>query len=142
MLRPVVTKSALLLIAGSVWICIGAMLVLIALSWLSKPPAVNLFVFAGAGVALALVIHHFGFLKIANKNMIRILALDKKPGLWSFIPLRSYAIIAVMITMGALLRHSSIPKHFLAILYIGIGLGLMLSSVRYFRAFFRNAKRT
>jgi hypothetical protein len=38
--------------------------------------------------------------------------------------------------MGGLLRHSMIPKKELAILYIGIGLALILSSVRYIRVFY------
>jgi hypothetical protein len=37
-----------------------------------------------------------------------------------------------MIALGLLLRHSAIPKPYLAILYIGMGLALLLSSLRYF----------
>jgi len=46
-----------------------------------------------------------------------------------------------MITMGAILLHTTIPKHYLAVLYIGIGLALVLSSVRYFRFFIREIRR-
>jgi hypothetical protein len=44
-------------------------------------------------------------------------------------------IIIVMVTMGTSLRHSAIPQQYLAILYTGIGLALILSSLRYIRAF-------
>lgn len=42
-----------------------------------------------------------------------------------------------MITAGFILRHSVIPKKNLSILYLGIGLALVLSSVRYIRVFFK-----
>jgi hypothetical protein len=60
---------------------------------------------------------------------------------FAFIPWKSYLIIFIMVMMGALLRHSVIPKKDLAILYIGIGLALLLSSVRYIRIFYREMTR-
>jgi hypothetical protein len=50
---------------------------------------------------------------------------------------KSYLIVLVMVSMGIALRHSSLPKQYLSILYNGIGLGLFLSGIRYFRFFFR-----
>jgi ABC-type nickel/cobalt efflux system permease component RcnA len=50
---------------------------------------------------------------------------------------KSYILVAVMMTMGIALRHSSIPKQFLSVLYLAIGLALMLSSLRYIRRFIR-----
>jgi hypothetical protein len=67
--------------------------------------------------------------------------MDEKQCLFAFIPWKSYLMIALMITMGAILRHSSIPKPYLAILYTTIGLALILSSVRYIRTFFQVKKR-
>lgn len=128
-------------LAGFVWICVGAMLLLLASSWLLNVANANSTVFAGAGVALALLVHHFGFLRIVDKNLRRILSMDGKKCLFAFIPWRSYLIIAVMIAMGITLRHSAIPKQYLAVLYIGIGLALILSSVRYMRVFLREAGR-
>jgi len=117
------------------------MLLFLAFSWLSKASNVNSTVFVSAGVVLALLVHHFGFLKIVDKNLKRILPMDDKKCLFSFIPWKSYLIIAVMIAMGTILRHSAIPKQYLAILYIGVGLALILSSVRYMRVFFREIRR-
>ena len=53
----------------------------------------------------------------------------------------SYIIIAVMIIMGTLLRHSEIPKPYLAILYTGIGFALILSSIRYIRIFIKEIRK-
>jgi len=50
---------------------------------------------------------------------------------------RSYFIVLLMVTLGIILRHSSIPKNYLAVLYIGIGLALFLSGIRYLRFFIK-----
>lgn len=138
--KPAVTKVVLLFLAGGVWICVGVMLVSLAVSWLLATADGNGYVFAGSGVALALVVHHFGFLRIVDKNLKRILPADKKRCIFSFMPWKSYLIIPVMITMGIILRHSPVPKEYLAILYLGIGLALILSSVRYVRVFLREIR--
>jgi len=48
---------------------------------------------------------------------------------------RSYMIVLVMVSMGIALRHSSIPRPYLSVLYNGIGLALFLSGIRYLRFF-------
>jgi hypothetical protein len=139
--KPAVHNHLLLFLAGLVWILVGSALLFLAFSWLSKASNIDVQFFAIAGVILALLVHHLGFLKIADKNLQRILLMHRKSCLFAFIPWKSYIIIAVMISMGSILRHSTIPKHYLAILYIGIGLALVLSSVRYFRIFIREIRR-
>ena len=131
--KPGVDRSVLLLVAGFLWICVGAMLLTFSYSWLHAPQAGGSLVFAGAGVLLALVIHHFGFLRVVDKNLGRILPMEGKRCLFSFMSWQSYLIVPVMVLMGLLLRHSPIPKPYLSILYTGIGLALILSSVRYLR---------
>ena len=138
--KPAVPKVVLLFLAGGLWLCVGFMLLFLAVSWLLKAPNVNRTVFAGIGVVLALFVHHFGFLKIVEKNLSRILPVDEKRCLFSFMPWKSYLIVLIMIAMGTLLRHSAIPKQYLAIIYTGIGLALILSSVRYARAFLKEIR--
>ncbi len=139
--KPAVTKVVLLFLAGGLWLCVGFMLLLFAVSWLLEAPNVNRSVFAGIGVVLALFVHHFGFLKIVDKNLSRILPVDEKRCLFSFMPWKSYLIVLFMIAMGTILRHSAIPKHYLAIVYICIGLALILSAVRYVRTFLKEIRR-
>jgi hypothetical protein len=61
--------------------------------------------------------------------------MEGKKCVFSFMSWKSYILVAVMVTMGVMLRHSPIPKTYLSVLYIGIGLSLILSSVRYMRVF-------
>jgi hypothetical protein len=139
--KPAVSKTILIFLAGLVWICAGIMLLYLALSWLISASRNNMFLFIGAGVFLALVIHHFGFLKIVNKNLGRILPMDEKKCLFSFITWKSYLLIVIMVAFGIILRHSVISKQYLAIVYIGIGSALILSSVRYMRVFSRETRK-
>ncbi len=135
--KPAVPKRALLFFAGFVWLCVGLMLLSFAYSWLSDVNRTPAIVILGLGVILALLVHHFGFLKIVDKNIERIRPKVGKQCAFSFITWKSYLIIIVMVTMGTFLRHSAIPKRYLAILYTGIGLALVLSSLRYMRVFMK-----
>jgi len=139
--KPAVTKSVLLLLAGSVWLCVGTMLLVLAHAWLSNASGTIAIMFFGFGVVLALLVHHFGFLKIVDKNIERILPMVEKKCLFSFITWKSYIIILVMVALGTFLRHSAIPHRFLAILYTGIGLALILSSLRYLRVFLQEIRK-
>ena len=97
--------------------------------------------FLGIGFVVALLIHHFKFLKIVNQNLERIGMMNEKQCLFAFISWKSYLIIFIMVILGIVLRHSEIPRHYLAILYTGIGLALILSSVRYMRVYFLELKK-
>jgi len=134
--KPAVMNSLLLFLAGIVWMGVGIMLLCIAILWLSAAPNSHAYLKAGTGVIIALLVHHFGFLRIVDTNLERILQTDDKKCVFSFIPWKSYLIIGIMITLGSILRHSVIPKSYLSIVYIGIGLALLLSSIRYMRFYY------
>lgn len=139
--KPAVKKPILLLLSGVMWFAVGIMLNSFALHWLVTYGGGCSYLFAGIGFIAALVIHHFGFLKVVDKNLGRISFLKDKPCVFSFMSWRSYLIVTVMVTMGIALRHSSIPKQYLSMLYIGIGLALLLSSIRYFRVLISELRR-
>ena len=132
-LNPAVDKKYLILLAGTMWCGVGVMLICFAVSWLTQYQGKGTLIFYAAGFLAAMPIHHFGFLKLADRNLKRLLPLEEKKCLFSFITWKSYLIIIVMVTLGVTLRHSSIAKQYLSILYNGIGLGLFLSGIRYFR---------
>jgi hypothetical protein len=139
--RGKVPLHALLFLAGGLWLCIGIMLVSFAISWLTLASAGDRYVFGAAGIVLALVIHHFGFLKIVDRNLSRLRQMRETSSIFSFMPWRSYVLVPLMMAMGFILRHSAISKKDLAVVYIGIGLALVLSSVRYLRHFLNEAAK-
>lgn len=134
-LNPAVDKKILVLLAGVMWCGVGIMLVSFAITWLSVCTVAEKVIFYSAGFLAAMPIHHFGFLKIVDKNLKRLLPVTQKKCVFSFMTWRSYLIVLVMVSMGIALRHSAIPKRYLSVLYNGIGLALFLSGIRYLRFF-------
>lgn len=136
-LDPAVDKRFLILLSGLVWSIVGILLCRLALGWLSETDIKTGMLFGIASVILALSIHHFGFLKLVDKNIDRIQAKDGKVCIFAFQEWKSYAIIAVMVCMGIILRSSPLPKHYLSIIYVGFGGAMILSSIRYYRVFIK-----
>jgi hypothetical protein len=133
---PSVDKRILVLLAGMMWCGVGIMLISLAVSWLSPLGFRLNGIYYAAGFLAAMPVHHFGFLKIANKNLRRLLPLTAKKCLFAFMTWKSYLIVLVMVSMGIFLRHSALPKRYLSVMYNGIGLALILSGIRYLRFFF------
>ena len=130
-------KRIHVLVAGIMWCTVGAMLMAYAVTWLSRYTGRGGYLFYCAGFLAAMPIHHFGFLKLADKNLKRLLEYSERRSLLTFITPKSYLIIIVMVGLGITLRHSPIPKQYLSVVYNGIGLGLFLSGIRYLRYFFK-----
>ncbi len=137
--KPAVGRPVLLLLAGGMWTVVGVGLVHLAWTWLADLDFEQaLLRFAGAGAA-SVVIAWLGFLRIVDKNLGRLPTRGKRC-LFGFISWKSYLIVVVMVAMGIGLRHSAIPKHWLAMVYIAIGGALALSSLRYWRALLAPAR--
>jgi len=134
---PAVDKRFLVALSGLMWSGVGIMLCTRAVSWLFRTTAQPGIWFGSAGIMLSLMVHHFGFLKLVDRNIERILAKEGKVCIFGFQPWKSYLMIAIMIGMGTALRHSALPRQYLAIIYIGMGGAMLLSSIRYFRTFIR-----
>ncbi len=131
--KPSAKKHTLLLLAGAMWIAGGIMLCFMAYKWLKAYEGNSALLFAGTGLSCSLIIHHFGFLRVVDKNLGRIMQMEGKPCIFSFMSWKSYLIVLVMVSAGIALRHSPIPKEYLSVLYLGIGAALILSSIRYIR---------
>jgi len=123
------------------WLSIGIMLNTIAIDWLSHYHFKNTFIYLTGGIIISLIIHHFGFLKIVDKNLGRIKTLNPETCVFAFLSWKSYLLVLIMISMGIMLRHSQIPRNILSVIYIGLGLALILSSIRYLRVFIRTVIR-
>lgn len=134
---PAVDKKFLIAISGILWSVVGIVLCNLAAGWLSGSPGRSALWLGAAGAGLSLLIHHFGFLRIVDKNIERILSKSGKVCVFAFQPWKSYLLIIIMVGMGMFLRHSSLPKPYLAVIYIGFGGAMLLSSLRYHRNFIK-----
>jgi len=136
-LKPAVPKHWLIAIAGLVWSGAGGMLCHLAWEWLRPLPPLRITGLVAAGLVLALVLHRFMLARIARRNMDRICTYAERGCVFAFQAWRSYLIILVMIVAGSFLRHTMIPREFLASLYTAMGGALILSSLAYYFLFWR-----
>ena len=116
------------------WSGVGILLNSFALGWLRLYEGWPLVASVTGGLVLGLLIAFFGFRRIADKNIQRILNMPTRSCVFAFQKWQSYILIVVMMSMGIFLRHTSIvPRLFLASLYMGIGTALFVSSLNYYR---------
>ena len=130
--KPAVGRPVLLFLAGAMWMVVGMALVHLAWTWLSDLDRGQALWRAAIASVAASAIAYFGFTRIVDKNLRRLPARGKRC-LFGFISWKSYVTIAAMIAMGIALRHSALPKPWLAVPYIAMGGALILSSLRYWR---------
>ncbi len=94
-------------------------------------------VYGLSGVILAFAAYRLIFIRTVQKNIDRITEMSEKSCIFAFQSWKSYTIIIVMVTIGLILRHSSIPENYLAVIRIAMGGALFLSSIHYYAAFVR-----
>ena len=129
---PAVSKYWLLAVAGCMWAGVGLMLCALAYGWLTHPAVPLDAVLAAAGVLIALAANRFQFTHLAQRNISRILAYPDKVCVFAFQAWSGYVMIFGMIALGIVLRHSALPKPYLAVIYVAIGGALIQASVHYF----------
>jgi hypothetical protein len=134
--EPAVSRRTLIFSAAITWGLVGAFLSLRAVFWFKTPsPAV---------LGLSLLALGLGFLKgrfifsrLARRNIRRIRELSphkERICLFAFQAVQSYVIIAGMMALGIVLRHSPLPRRDLAVIYLAIGSALIYASFQYWRA--------
>ncbi len=130
--KPTANKRWLLVLAGATWMAVSFMLAAFAYSWLRPLPWTGALPLVLTGLVIAVLAYRLGFVALAMKNIRRIQRMSDDPCLFAFMHWKSYPMIAVMVTGGALLRHSAFPKPILAVIYLGMGGCLFLSSLHYY----------
>lgn len=134
-LNPAVPNRWLFVLAGAVWTAVGLVLCLRALTWLAAEPEPAATLWAVSGVAVAVAGNRFMFAAVARRNVGRIAALPQRACIFAFTAWKGYIMIALMITLGMLLRNSSMPKHYIAPLYLAMGGALLLASSVFYQSF-------
>ncbi|MDY2986782.1 MAG: hypothetical protein SOR77_04010 [Peptoniphilus sp.] len=131
-----VSKKSLVLFAAIVWSIAGLNVLKIGVSVYSKYlVAVN---FALSTIVF-LIFWNMIFKKMVDKNIIRIKSLPhEKYNFWKFFDLKSFLIMAFMMSMGISLRlYNLVPDVFIAVFYSGLGTALALAGVKYFYKFLK-----
>ena len=135
--KPTVPKCWLFATCGLMWSGVGVMMCRAGIGWLTPLATMRMAGIEVTGAALAVVAFFLGFRTIARKNILRLRQLPERGCFFAFQAWKSYLIVAFMIALGITLRHSSIPKIYLAIVYTTIGGALFMGSILYYRVLFR-----
>ncbi len=132
-LKPAVSKHNLLLIAGMAWTTAGGILGGRGLAYLLENGH-HLFLRFSIGIAAGIVFYILLFAKISMKHIRRIHGLAiPYPCAFSFFNVRSYLMMAMMITAGISLRHFDvINKEWLYNFYITMAVPLLISAGRFY----------
>lgn len=131
-----VDKTWLFAIAGVVWTGVGVLLLTYAVTWLAPITLPLELELVAGGLAVAAIFVRFVFSGIVRKNIARIDEGPARASAFAFQGWKSYVVTVFMIGLGVTLRHSSLPRSGLAVMYEGIGLALLLTSMLYHRRFY------
>ncbi len=137
MTKPAVPRKWLFFIAGTIWILVSILLSVRAYIWLAELETSQIILNFIAGLILTLIFYFSGFIKVVKRNIERIDTLPQSVCIFAFTAWKGYIMIAIMVTLGVLLRNSYLPKLYLAVLYISMGGSLMLGSSLFYSKFFK-----
>jgi hypothetical protein len=136
--KPGVPKRYLLLVAGIVWTIAGTILLTKGASYVLQ--------FSNFKILRFIIAFLFGigfywvlFTRISLKHINRIKSIDiVKPCIFSFFNFKSYLLVALMISMGIVLRKTEWINHdLLFTFYMGMAIPLLLSAARFYYAWFK-----
>jgi len=132
-LKPSVNKRSLLLVAGCAWTIAGGILISRALLELYSIHHYLISELLIGGV-FGIIFYMVLFARISKKHITRITLITiDNPCFFSFFNLRSYIMMAVMISAGILLRKLDIINHeILYTFYLTMGVPLLASAFRFF----------
>lgn len=128
------TKS-LAFIAGIIWLMAGLNVCRIGIvAWMNIDTTS---VVMTIGCIVTMIVFSNMFIKMLFKNVQRIRNIEvANRRVWDIMPVKSYIIMAFMITLGVLLRKcSAVSPSFIASFYVGLGSALMLAGIIYISAF-------
>lgn len=136
--KPGIIKEYLLLVAGFVWLFAGSMLIGRGSTYLVHNGHHRIVETAIASL-VGLLFYILLFMKISFKHISRIKAKKiDKPCVFSFFDFKGYLMMGIMIAGGVILRHMHyINPEYLYTFYIGMGIPLILSSLRFFSSWRR-----
>jgi hypothetical protein len=137
--KPAVPRHWLFGMASLFWLIAGGILCTRASIWLAADTIQKGVILEACGIITGLLFYIFLFIKVARKNIKRICALPERPCFFAFTAWKGYLMIGGMMTLGIMLRNSSLPREILIIPYLAMGGALILASFRFATMFWHTA---
>ena len=131
-----IKNKYLLLIAAIVWLIAGFNVLKIGVeSYINYVTVINLLL----SLVVFLVFWIMVFSKLVKKHTLRISSYEsEKQWFYLFFDLKSFIIMAIMMTMGIVIRYYALlPDVFIAVFYTGLGSALALAGILFMVNFMR-----
>lgn len=130
-----VNRDTLLLIACLVWSAAGFNILRIGI--ITYPPFLSIINYLLSAVVF-LVFQIFIFGRLVKKHTARICSYREKQFFLKFFDVKSFIIMAVMMSGGIILRNFHlVPDRFIAVFYTGLGASLLLAGILFGRNFIK-----
>jgi len=116
------------------WTVVGLGLLTLGLIWCFAVRLPWPFVLAVLGIAACSLNGRFVLRRLAEKNAARVVRRGDGHCLGGFLSVKTWLLVAVMMTSGILLRRSGVPHPILGVLYSAIGTALLAGSIPLWKA--------
>jgi hypothetical protein len=132
--KPAASARTHLLAAAGLWTAVGLGLSVLGFIWCFSTPLPWPFLLAAVGVFAGSLKGRFVLRRLAEKNATRVIRRGDGHCLGGFLSVKTWLLVAVMMTSGMLLRRSGVPHSILGPLYAAIGTALLAGSVPLWKA--------
>lgn len=128
-----VGRSALLFIAGTVWIVAGANILRIGLVTWRQEGSFPMFRMTGA-LAVFLIFFLLVFRKLLRKHTRRIVNKPDKSCPFSFFDKKGWIVMGGMIALGVVIRRFRLmPESFISVFYTGLAVALIVTGILFLK---------
>lgn len=123
---------------GVIWFLVGAGLSIAGINWLCELNiGVQLVIYVSIATIIGLLKGKFALRKVASKYCKRSRELqynrnDIFIGWMKILGVKGALLIGIMILLGAFLRHSTIDRPILGVIYLAVGIALLYASKVFF----------
>ena len=132
--KPSARARTHVLLAALLWTAVGGGLSLAGLVWCARAVRPWSWALASGGVALGILKGRFALERTARSSAARIASRGDGKCLGGFLSWKSWVFVLAMVTAGAVLRRSGLPRELLGVLYTAVGTALLWGSRVYWRA--------
>ena len=132
--KLVASSRMQLLLAGTMWSCVGAGLFSVGTYWLLKNGETKGFILLIIAAALGLGKALLVLDRTTLRNITRVKARGEDRCFGGFLSPRVWILVIGMMLLGRILRTVGLPKPILGLIYGAVGIGLLFSSRLIWRA--------
>ncbi len=131
--KPTANVRVHLLVAASVWTIVGSLLAFFGIRWLVADGRGLILALMPVAVVVGLAKGHYVLPLTSTRVTDRIQARGDGRCIGSFLSVRMWLLVAMMVLLGRLLRSGLLPHSVVGLIYLAIGTALLFGSLRVWR---------